>query len=61
VNNVLVNYVNYVNRVGDFFTFFFNSHAKIHANLFKRLKTQTILFNTPRYMLLVINYFMRLC
>jgi len=57
INNVLVNYVNYVTTVGDFFTFFPASHIKIRANLLKRLKTQTILFNTPRYLFVSYKLF----
>jgi len=53
VNNILVNYLNYVVVIGDFVTFF-NSTNKFRANFFKRFKTQTILFNTPRYMF--VNY-----
>lgn len=53
VNNVFVNYVNYVVRIGDFVTFSC-TNLKFKSNFFKRFKTQTILFNTPRYMF--VNY-----
>jgi len=57
INNVLVNYVNYVCKVGDFFMFFSTVHRRIRANLLKRLKTQTILFNTPRYLFVSYKLF----
>ncbi len=57
VNNVLINYVNYVARVGDFLTFLYNVRAKFRLNFIKRFKTQTILFNTPRYMFVSYKLF----
>jgi len=54
INNVLINYVNYIFGVGDILTFYPNLRAKFRFNLFKRFKTQSILFNTPRYMF--VNY-----
>jgi len=49
--------VNYIVKVGDFITFFGDVHARFRANFFKRFKTQTILFNTPRYMFVSYKLF----
>lgn len=60
INNILINYVNFVVNVGDFLTFFGDYKNKFRSNFLKRFRTQTIIFNTPRYMLLIINYFLLL-
>jgi ribosomal protein S4 len=57
VNNILINYVNFVVRVGDFITFNEKHRSRFKANFFKRFKTQTILFNTPRYMFVCYKLF----
>jgi len=54
VNNILINYVNYIFRIGDLLTFDPASLIKFKFNFIKRFKTQSILFNTPRYMF--VNY-----
>jgi len=50
INNVLINYVNHIVKVGDFITFFEGAHTRFKYNFLKRFVTKTILFNTPRYM-----------
>jgi len=54
VNNVLINYVNYIVKVGDCLTFWEDFFSKFKYNFIKRFVTKTILFNTPRYM--YVNY-----
>jgi len=54
INNILINYVNFVVNVGDFLTFFGDYKNKFRSNFLKRFRTQTIIFNTPRYMF--VNY-----
>jgi len=50
INGILMDYVNIAINIGDFVTF--SSHAifRFKANLFKRLRTKTVLFNMPRFM-----------
>jgi len=54
VNNELQNYVNYVVKVGDFFTFERRRWTQFRYNFLKRYQTGTLIFSTPRYM--YINY-----
>jgi len=57
VNNCLVNYVNQFIAVGDFVTFYNKARQKFRSNLYRRFKTQTVLFNTPRYMFVSYKLF----
>jgi len=50
VNNLLINYVNYVILTGDFITFYKDNAAKFKSNFYRRFKTHTVLFSTPRFM-----------
>lgn len=54
INNVLINYVNFTTAIGDFLSFLAEKGARFRHNMYKRFKTQTVLFNTPRY--LYVNY-----
>ena len=57
VDGVLIDYVNYVVRVGQFVTFKRGVRRFFRHNLIRRFRTKGVIFNSPRYMFVNFKLF----